>query len=542
MKKLNCLLICLSMFILIGFSNVNAKVYKVGLNFDVADSSSLDTPYLHILNKFINDSKFSDFLITKGNGLNKYLENYLPDISDLKSKYLSNGNVGIFSSDDTFLQQFTKTGTYYGEDSVSSAPTNSKYAFLFYFQSDHWYYQDQLNHRYYDEHSFDIRSSDNKEFQLWMDDSSLDGYILYFDENLEFIDYFDFKNNRQFGLSYTNDTFDRLMGLFYHTDQDFYLKNVGDSIVMDYIIHDGKKYVQNGSDKMFTINWFLHSAFRNWFGSVPSYEKFKDFDVSFYSNNPIIASGKPFNSIFDVLLDYSEVKIPKDYSQAFISSYNNGYYFSTLEGCSDDDYLIYGENDGKIKINYSFYKKNDNNLSYTDSYFIDLVNSVGAYQWNFWNLNLYDNPHEPRIDYFLHIKAYDSISDLVIYYNPKCYNAVPSRENHDLTIYDSSGSQIYLSKDKINSNNNSENNFIKDNYFYDENGNSTITDTPIDEKPSFDFGLSTLTEAIKSFANSVFALGSMLTSFMSSMPPFIVTAFSTIFYLGIVGILLKLLF
>lgn len=515
MKKFSLFIFSIFSFFLLSFS-VDAKSYYYNLNFDPPDTSGIGTEYNDLLYQFVSNpnDNFIKFLISKGTLIGDYLYSLLP--ADLNQDL--DWNVGVFSPQDTFLTQFD-----------ISVPADTENVFMYYTLN-----APQNNGK------FQLRTSDDKTYQVWIN-QNISGYFLFFNSKNEIIGYKDFYNSGGVGLSYDDKTFDRVFNLFYHVSEKITLAETRTKMLLKYVIYDGVTY--------------YNQQFGNFFQDISNMFKeniddFQGFDVNYYTENPICGSDISFKSIFDLILGADDVKIPDNFDPAYISDYKNGYYFSPLESEDCSDYNVYLINSAKMSLEFSFYNWSEDNktINHVDSYYIPLNSPFRANYWNFWSLDTFGSVHEPKIDYVVHVKPNDTYNNLTFYYDPMCYRVSSSPDsNTSIGIYnDKIGGITQITDNDMISNDRKENDFIEDNYWRDENGNLIEKDPNDFGIPSngggFNFSLDTLSDTVKSFIGSVSAITSAFTVFMDTLPPIISSAFYSIFLIGIVGIVLKLLF
>lgn len=566
---------CLSFFISCGF--VSAK----DLTGFIHTSNDTRDKYLTSINLFdesYNRTNFMNLLYTQGSDLGFYFN----DFYNLNDDYFFNSQyrygISILTKDD--LKYFNQFGHYYRE----TGSTNKTYYFEDYdtfithlFTNNDSGYTKYHSVNYLDGYTFDDidnlivfstrTTSDSTNYGVfYVNDgytnlSIFPKYIFLFNSSGENIGYIDFNYNiEEYWTNGYNSNFYTSLSLHFPFDDSypdmtswyFYAFRLDiNSSVYDKVYPEF--FWLNGYDNYVSVSTNAgYTGISGWFKSLEGGSYDVDaYNMRFIYTDVFYQSGEDELNLFDYWFDVNSYAVPTDYAVLDISYYKKGYYMVPKSGCSYNDYKVYYSGASSLSIYalyFNYYKYSSDNSS------LDVYKKYGVFSSKAYVNYLYDPLKDLGVsvdeysDYAINVYQYSTKYAYLLYYNSDCYSFSPVSTS-DITLQFKSGNYTLTSNDlQSNYNNDTVNgsNYIGGSTLPSQgSSNSNVSDSTIIQVNGSDVEVNNIVnnipEYVSSIYNSITSLVGIVTIFLSGLPPLIYGFLMTIFVIGCIVLIIKLI-
>lgn len=547
---------CLSFFISIGI--VNAETTLGG---DVYFTNTSRGDYSSSINLFEDTANFNgfiEFLYNHNNDLVDYLFDYYGLNSIMRFDEYS---LSIFTPDDFFwgVKSFSKSSDWTyditDEDIVDAFFGNDDFNYHNYGVVQKFYNvgRDVNDVDYVIAYSSDINAVINSnDFSLTITPKILFlfnssgvsvGYIIFGSDSRSS----NYSNSNMgsstivdlnFTFKFDNDNKDITSWFAY-----LYKANV-DSVYSVYDKIYAFKFHNNGDYFLLDSN-AGYSGVQKWFDSW-FYDKvdLSVWNMNFVYDDVFYKKGDDFRSLYDYWhIDYSDV-VPDDYSSVDVSSYEKGYYFTPVKGCSVKDYKFYYTTDTSVSsyaMYFGFYQFKDNSLINVSNYKVYSSKSYVIYSYQpIEDLGVTTTEY---LDYTINIYLNSSRHFYNLYFNSDCYSYDIAASSDIILNFDSG--DFTISSEDINDNfqNYTPNgSYSSDVNFGNSNNssNSNVTNNSADSVVNVSNIIQNIPNYITGFTTSISALVGIVTIFLTGLPIEILSILLAFFIIGLVILIIKL--
>lgn len=365
---------------------------------------------------------------------------------------------------------------------------------------------------------------------------------LFFDEDMNYEDSLKVPiSERQYsvGSSDVNDV-TSLFSYIYFTTSRATITQSGSNNAYDMISFRSVK-TDGTHQKMEDLNWW------DWFKRITAWTSFvgannifysqydfkNNLDLTYYKENPIVSINHEFKGLGNVLFDKTEAINPPGFTSINLSVYLDVYLTPKSSCGSECDYNLYFYSSyGEVPLYTTSYLLGTKLKKNKDIYY----NAERAFTTSMIDIT---KAHEIENIFNYTFQVHSGIKkyEIVLFYDSDSWNVTKIASTSDsYKLLGPDGTEYTLSPTDVYLNHNNSQAGNDDKYHDNEPGNPKPgTDA------GFNFDLGTITSSFKSFVNSISAVGSMSTAFLDSLPSEVKTALLTVFTIGCVGIIIKIL-
>ena len=528
MKKLLFVLPILSFMFM---SSVNATEVLFGGVVNSNDYRNRNT--LNLLEEFSNNTNLARFLSLYSSNIDDKLthdvlvnENFTLDLysNSHPSNFLS-----VFNREDLFY--FSIGSRSYGRNENALVNKCDELGCSYVFM-------------YHDSLIFD------NDFISWYQTGGTHQYFLFYDNDFNYLDFYSVET-RYTGLYYYIDLVNKTNGVvditsllnivFHHTNNHF--SNMGGKNVALNYLYDGNSWntLNSNVGKGSLWNWWSRVWSFNVNKSVSEfYDEYQVLSDDYY-NQLIISTQESGVFFLDSELNTAlSDSLPNDFTSISLNDYQYGVYFIPKNACSDIsdfDVYYYSSLDRQQVAYYSGLSSNDNDVLYTYYFNVPKIDTMYYFSFIDGQSITFDNLFS---SYFYLYKEF-SVADMYIYYNPSCYTLSSASSNsnvyytrNDTTYTIPSAVTNKLVKTKSSNYSNTTTSY-NDNLSYNNSSSSASSSS------------SALGDIVKGGLNNITGIYdtiqatlSMVTAFLTALPPEIYGAFLGFFGLGLIILILKL--
>jgi len=346
-----------------------------------------------------------------------------------------------------------------------------------------------------------------------------------------------------FNFDFENDVKDitSWFAYLYKVDSDVIISSVYD-MVYAYTFHNAKDvyHVEDNSG---------YSGISGWFKDL-FYKKvdMSKWNINFIYDDVFYKSGYDFKSLYYYWHKDNSAVIPDTYSYIDVSLNEKGYYFTPKSGCSNDDYKFYYVTNTAVSVYalyFDYYLLSDNILNLSKEFGVNSLSSYKIYSYQpLIDLNI---DVQDYLNYTINIYQYSLRHPYYLYYNTACYSVV-SANNSDVILEFDKG-DFTLSSSEINSNfqNNNINgsNFIGGTKVPSQGtSNDSLADSgvvnPNVGNIDVDDVIKNIPNYVSGFVISIQALVGVAYTFLFGLPAEIFGFLFSMFIIGLVIIVIKL--
>lgn len=555
-------LFLISFFISIGF--VSAKTLEGSVYFE---NNLRDSAYSSSINLFEETKEYTPFvqlLYNQGFVLGQYLNDYfsIGNSEFFSDKY--NYSISIFKENDLkYISQTCYTGgsgscTSYSSDYSKYLDntlfgTNSYFkdgyssddvVYYIYFNlhdssAESWGYEDYLYLRIYPRYIF-FFNSEGIPIGYKTSSTSTD-YWGGSDENLNYKTYHIFKFPYD-----SNDNIDITSWyfyLYYDIDTNYFTSSYFDKIYPKYFYFNGEKHSTSDNAGYNALENFWQNV-KNGFNSFQI--DFSQWNMQFIYDDVFYKENINFVPLMKRWYSTTSYVVPSSYQYISVSDSEKGYYLVPKSGCSKNDYVMYFSSDSyddRHKLYLTYYKLEDSILNFYKSFYTYSSKSYSIYSYNpLLDLGVSVDDY---LNYSINLTQSSLIIDYKLYYNPSCYYSYLAN-NSDVVLSFNSGS-VTLSSNDLNDNYLNNN---KSNYYVNSNVNSesssgssnpNVNNSDSNNMSNVGDIMSNLGDYASGIVGSVQALVGVTTVFLTGLPPMIYNFLFSVFAVGMIIFIIKLI-